>query len=378
MAEILVEVRRGELTELVFRGDVAVVDATGRLLCAAGDPAVKQTYWRSSAKPFQAMVAVYTGAAARFGLGSADLALLCGSHSGEPVHTEGVLSILRRLGLGPESLQCGAHPPTDGATALELERRAEAPGSLHSNCSGKHAGMLAICVHLGADPNTYRDADHPVQRLIRENIASCADLPLMDVGYAVDGCGVPTFALTVDRMALAFARLVQPAILAATVGQENGVPGLHPPDGDARAAAAAQVGAAMTGHPYLVAGRRRLDTDLMQVTHGRLLAKMGADGVYCIGVPPAAAAASPVLGPQLPPGGFGVGVAIKMEAGVARYREVVAVETLRQLGLLTEQGMDALAGYHAPPVLSVAGQRVGEVQTVFRLCQGFGAENASV
>lgn len=365
MSDLLVEGWRGHLAETLHRGDIAVTDSTGRILLRAGDPAAKVTYWRSSAKPFQAMVAVYTGAMDRFERVSADLAMLCASHNGEDVHTERVMAMLGRLGLGPEHLQCGAHPPSDPQTAHNLQQQGLPPSSLHSNCSGKHTGMLAVSLQVGADPAGYLAPDHPVQRLIHENVGTCAGVPPDQIAVAVDGCGVPTFALPVDRMALAFARLADPDSLVGLAGFETGLPTYDPPTGDRRRAAAAEVWQAMISHPYLVAGRRRLDTDLMQVTRGRLVAKMGADGVYCVGIPAAAAAASPVLAAAHPAGG--VGLALKMEDGVGKFREAAVVAALTQLALLSPVEREALAPYHTPVLRNVAGRAVGEIRPVFRL-----------
>lgn len=347
MSEVLVEITRGPLVETLHRGDIAVVDTHGNLLYLAGDPRGKVAYWRSSAKPFQAMPIVYTGAADRWGFTPADLALFCASHNGEPAHTERALHVLQRIGLNPEYLRCGAHLPFDAESALALQRAGQAPSSLHSNCSGKHAGMLALAVHLGAAPEGYLDAAHPVQQEILANVARMSGLAPAAITLGVDGCGVPCFGLSVYHMALAFARLADPS-------------GLEQP----YRAAAARVGDAMTAHPYLVAGKQRICTDLMALGGGRIVAKSGASGVYCLGLRPEFAAQIPALAG----GRSGVGLAVKMEeGGHLGAREIAMLAALQQLGALDQGQLAALQSYARPVVKNVAGREVGAGRPAYAL-----------
>lgn len=365
MSVVLVEATRGPLAETLHRGDVAVVDAAGRLLYRAGHPREKVTFWRSSAKPFQAMPLVYTGAAERWGLDAADLALCCASHSGEPAHTDRALAILARIGLGEEWLRCGAHPPHDPETAEALRREGRGPTPRHSNCSGKHAGMLALARHMGWPCEGYLEPDHPVQRVILENVCAVTGLAAGDIPLGVDGCGVPTFGLSVYHMALAFARLVDPDAIPEAPGQGVELPaGVAPPAPAERRRAAAAVCRAMMDHPYLVAGRNRADTDLMQAVPGRVVCKGGASGVWCLAIPPAVARQVPALaGAQ-----GGVGVALKIEDGGALgSREVAGLAALAQLGVLGPADLERLAAWARPPVKNVAGRVVGEVRSAFRL-----------
>ncbi len=351
MSEILVEMTRGPLAESVHRGDVAVVDSEGRLLYLAGDPGRKRTYWRSSAKPFQAMPVVYTGAADRWGFGPEEIALICASHNGESVHTERVAAMLQRMGLGQEALRCGAHAPYDPETARELRRLGVRPSSLHSNCSGKHTGMLALSLHLGADPGDYLAPEHPVQQEILANVARMTGLDPGQIVLAVDGCGVPCFGLSIYQMALAFARLAAPKTVAEPYGE-----------------AARRVRDAMMAHPYLVAGRQRLCTDLMGLTGDLLVAKSGASGVHCLGLRPEAVSALPALAGISP--GAGVGVAVKLEdGGGLGSREVAVLEVLRQLGVLSSHQLDSLHSYARPVIRNVAGLAVGEGRPAFVLQQ---------
>lgn len=345
--EPLVEITRGPLVETIHRGALAVVDAAGNLLYRAGDPRGKVAYWRSAAKPFQAMPVVYSGAADRWGFAPADLALFAASHNGEPAHTGRVQAVLERIGLGPGHLRCGAHLPYDPETAQAVQRAGQPPSSLHSNCSGKHAGMLALALHLGADPAGYLEPEHPVQREILANVARCAGLAPEAIALGVDGCGVPCFGLSVYHMALAYARLADPDALA------------EPYRG-----AALRVRDAMTAHPYMVAGKKRLCTDLMALGGGRLVAKSGASGIYCVGLLPGAVRALPALAGAR----GGVGLALKMEDGGALgSREIAVLEALRQLGVLDQGALGALVEYARPVVRNVAGRAVGEGRPAFTL-----------
>jgi L-asparaginase II len=329
VVDVLAEVWRGQTVESVHYGHAAVVDREGTLRAFVGEPDTV-TYYRSSAKPFQTMALILSGAADRFGLSSEELALCTSSHSGEPVHTQGVARLLERIGCRPEDLRCGAAPPLDRETA---ERLAAPPGVLHANCSGKHTGMLAQALCLGADLASYLEPGHPVQQRVLAVVAAMADLPAASIGVGVDGCGVPCFALPLRRMAYAYARL----------GDTEGLP-------PALADAARRVTEAMAAHPYLIAGRGRFDTDLMRVTQGRVLVKGGSEGLACLTVPE-----------------LGLGLAVKVADGNARALGPSVVAILRQLKLLTAAEEAELAEHARPAVRNLAGLAVGEIRPALAL-----------
>ncbi|CAN5127791.1 asparaginase [soil metagenome] len=336
MSEPLVEVVRAGVVDAIHRGDLALVDSGGRLLASVGDPVGKITYWRSAAKPFQALPLLFTGAADRWGLGQEELALIAGSHNGERIHVDLAAAVLSKIGCEVADLVCGVHPPLSPQAASDLQRGNEEPTVLHNNCSGKHIGMLALAQHLGVDRLGYQSAGHPVQEAILGAICQFSDVCSDAVSIGIDGCGVPCFGTSLYSLALAFARLMDPRELSKTC-----------------AGAGLDIRTAMAAHPYLVAGDGRLDTDLMQAAAGGLIAKGGAAGVQCVGLP----------------GGFGL--AIKIEDGATgpppSPGAVVAVAALHQLGMLDQAQVSAL-GRHARPVLrSVSGQVVGEVRPVFDL-----------
>lgn len=344
---VVVELTRGPLVESVFRGDGAVVDSTGRLLFQVGD-GQKVTFWRSSAKPIQAIPVITSGAADRFGHTTEHLALFCSSHNAEPVHTQTVLGALDRIGLSADALQCGAHAPYDRITAEAMRAAGEEPGMVHSNCSGKHTGMLAIAKHLGLPYDDYLNPDSAIQQLILVNVAAVCGLPAEQIAIGVDGCGVPVFGMPLSHMSYAFARLADPTAMPA--GMET---------------AARRMREAMHAHPYLVAGRGRICTDLNGLPGRQIVAKSGAEGVYSVGILPEAVAASPVLREAGAVGG--VGITVKVEDGSADARHLMVVEILRQLGVLSEGDLNALTRYRPAPITNWGGQVIGERRTAFAL-----------
>ena len=269
-----VESTRGDIVESVHLVSLAVVDAAGGLVMAAGNPDLV-TFWRSAAKPFQAMPLVADGAADRYGFDSRDLALACASHSSEPVHLEVAEGMLRKLGLPESTLACGSHPPISPAVAEQVIRRGVTMTPVWSNCSGKHAGMLATAAHHGWPLKGYHELAHPLQQRITAEIGRWTDCPHERMTFAVDGCAAACFGLPLRAMALAYARF-----------------------GVSEEPAAVRLRQAMAAHPELVAGQGRLCTDLGLATRGGVIAKVGADGVYCAALP-----------------GAGLGLALKVEDG---------------------------------------------------------------
>ena len=311
----LAAVRRGELIESVHRGRLAVFDPRGNELESLGDPEA-YVYLRSSAKPFQALPLVLSGAADAFDLTDEELAVACASHNAEEPHLAAVRSILAKAGLSEGDLQSGAHPPMYGPAAAELVRNGDEPRPIHSNCSGKHAGMLAVCVHEGYETLDYRDPGHPLQRRILGLIAEVCGVEEDEVLIAGDNCGVPTFALPLRSFATGLARIA--------TGDE--LP-------DQIAGAALRLRDAMRSYPFMVAGSGRLDTELMEHTH--LLVKGGAEAVLAVGNPE------------------GWGMALKISDGSHRAVRPVALAALSHMGMKVGDGESIVRGLH--------GETVGEI-----------------
>ncbi|WP_166175096.1 asparaginase [Rubrobacter tropicus] len=313
-------IRRGAIVESVHRGRFVFCDPSGNVLDAAGDPDA-YVYARSSAKPFQALPLLLSGAADTFGLSDAELAVACASHNAEEPHLEAVRSLLQKAGLSEDDLQSGAHPPMYAPEAAKLTRAGDEPRPIHGNCSGKHAGMLAVCAHEGLATGGYRSPDHPLQLRILELVAEVCGLRNDEVLVAGDDCGVPAFALPLKNLATGFARI--------TTGD-----GLS----DEVAAAAARVWRAMRAHPFMVAGTGRLDTELMGSTD--LVCKSGAEGVFAAG------------------SSDGWGLAIKISDGGGRAVRPAAVAALGGRGVgVTGDERRATRGLH--------GEVVGEIGPLF-------------
>jgi L-asparaginase II len=322
----LVDVYRGEFVESVHAVAACAVDVEGRTLIERGDVEVP-VYLRSTAKPFIAAAIVATGAAERFGFDARELAVMAASHNGEPFHVEAVRGILRKIGLDERALQCGAHAPSYEPAAAALAATGASPSAVHNNCSGKHAGILAGAVHLGADPATYRDPENPVQRHIA---AFCGRAFADDPARwptGIDGCGAPIFASSLRRTAGAFARL---ATLEGLDGD------------DARALGA--VRAAMLAEPAYVGGTARFDTALMRITYGGIACKGGAEGLHGDALVRARA-----------------GFALKVVDGNSRATPPATLAFLRALRALEPGEVDGLAGFAEPEVRNVAGRVVGKI-----------------
>lgn len=327
MTELVVEVTRGDLVESAHRVACCALDPKGRVLDAAGDIDAP-VYLRSAAKPFIAAAVIEAGAGTAFGLDGREVAVMSASHSGEPMHVEAVLSILNKIGMSVADLQCGVHWPYDDSAADALRRAGAEPTALHNNCSGKHAGILALCKIVGADTATYLSAANPAQRRILEFCARVSEDDAATWPLGVDGCGIPVYATGLRNAARSFARL-------ATLDDVS--------DADARALRV--VRNAMVAHPEYVAGTRQLDTDLMAATAGSILSKGGAEGVHGVGAIDCA-----------------FGYVSKVLDGASRARGPSSIEMLCRLGALDDAQVEALERFAHPKVYNRAGHVVGEIR----------------
>ncbi|HXV86487.1 MAG TPA: asparaginase [Gemmatimonadales bacterium] len=326
MSELTVESLRGNVPESRHRVSVAVVNAAGHLERYSGDPRF-MTFMRSAAKPFQALPVIESGAAESFGFSDAEVALACASHSSEPQQVQAVSALLARIGCVEADLACGAHRPLSADLALPAPARDASSGPavprtpLASNCSGKHTAMLALARHCGWPTSGYERADHPVQGRCRESVLRWTGVREDHLAEGVDGCGVVAFAVPLQAMAFAYARL-----------------------GVSAEPAARRVVAAMTGHPHLVAGARRPCSALMSAYQGRVLAKVGAEGVYGAALPDR-----------------GLGIAVKVESGHT-WAAVVALIAVLDALELEPRPSAALLTYAAPGVFNTRGLQVGSLR----------------
>jgi L-asparaginase II len=309
-----VELRRGDQTETVHRVHVAVVDAGGVVVARAGDPGIT-TFWRSAAKPFQALPLVVDGAADRFDLTEIELALTCASHSSEPGQVELVRAFLDKIGCREDDLRCGPHTPLAEHVARDYQARGVRLTPVYSNCSGKHTGMLALARHHGWPTADYHRLAHPVQQRCLEEVSRWTTLSPDQIGTAVDGCGVVCYALPLRNMAWAYASL---------------------------GTGASRIVSAMLRHPELIAGERRPCTEMMTAFPGRVITKVGAEGVYCA-----------LLVQE------GLGVALKVEDGHGPAAALAMARTLEELSLRPQP--ESLG---ARPIHNTRGEQVGELRVL--------------
>ena len=324
--ERFVDVTRGGYVESVHRVALCAVRADGTIIDEAGDIA-SPVFLRSAAKPFIAATAVQAGVVERFGLEPCEVAVMAASHFGEPYHVAAVESILRKIGLDASSLQCGVHAPYDERSAQALRDAGIAPSALHNNCSGKHAGILALCLAIGADTTTYLEADNPAQQRILAFCARMSDDDPATWPIGIDGCGIPVYATSLRSGALSFARL------ASLTGVSS-----------ADAQALRVVRDAMIAFPQYVAGTDQFDTLLMEAGRGVILSKGGAEGVHAV-----AALAS------------GIGFVSKVIDGAGRARGPSSIAALRRLDIIDAAQERELARFARPAVYNRAGNVVGEI-----------------
>ena len=296
--EILATLTRGDLEECHHFGAYCVVE-DGRVVASRGDVETPY-YMRSSAKPFQALAVVESGAVEEYGLTEKELAICVGSHNGSPDHAKTAQSILDKCEESAELLRCGGHRPLSTKVWEAYVRAGYVYGRLEDNCSGKHAGMIAASKLWGDAPANYAEESGRVQSHVRDAVLKYAGLEAADLTTAMDGCAVPSFAMGVRPMATAIAAFVQR--------------GERP--------AADRIADAMRAHPEMVAGDGRFDTRLMRAADGKLISKMGAEGVQVIGVPER-----------------GLGIAIKVLDGGARAVRAVATELLAKYDVVDARGL---------------------------------------
>lgn len=329
---IVVDVFRGHVVENRHRGHVAVVDADGRLLFSYGDPYMV-TYGRSALKPFQVLPLLETGAADRFNFDDADISICMASHSGEEQHISRVRSILNRVGLSEGHLKCGIADPLDKQSHEQLLTSGVGVCPACNECSGVHSGMLTTAVHLGEDLSDYHSIRHPVQQRVMQAVADVTQLDEKNIAIAVDGCGIPTYALPLHHIALAYTRLARPHL-----AQERYRDALE------RAANA------IVARPEMVTGTNTYTTRLVNLFGGRIIAKEGAQGVY----------------------GFadkdsGLGVALKIEDGSPTQIPAVVNRILHELEIGVGGELEMLKKDTNPVLKNVPGQIVGQMITKFHL-----------
>ncbi|HLL50850.1 MAG TPA: asparaginase [Thermomicrobiales bacterium] len=336
MAGVIAEATRGGIVESVHHGVVVAVDVDGDVVASAGDPETV-VFFRSSAKPFQAIPVIESGAADAFGFTPAELALCCASHEGSPEHQQQVATMLAKIGMSATDLQCGCVFPGHEEEAAQVILGGIEGSPLHCDCSGKHAGMLATIVQEGLSHHDYLDPMHPLQLRILGIMAEVMRVPEETIVLGTDGCSLPTFGAPVRAFATAYAALAAPERTLPGAGREHSV-------------ALDRLRAAMTAFPENVAGPGQFVTDLMALSGGRVAAKSGAEGLICLAVPEQ-----------------NLGIAIRVLDGTFRTHAPVTVAVLEQLGILDADTRDAILERHSPELRNHNGRLVGEIRPAFHL-----------
>ena len=331
--EPLVELTRGGIVESIHLGALAAVDSDGNLLASYGNSDMV-SFPRSSMKPFQALPLVENGGMEAFGLTEEELAIICASHAGTDEHVRVLKSIHQKVGLQLSDLQCGVHWPIDKETSFQMRLRGEEPDSYRHNCSGKHSGMLTQAKLLDQTLEDYLAPVHLVQQNIRRAVSSMCGIHRDDMIFGVDGCSAPVYAMPLSSFAWAIARLVDPVDL------EEG-----------RQIACQRITTAMMAFPEMVAGPGQLDSVLMRVMNGKVIAKGGAEGYQLIGILPGAIAEN----------SKGIGIAFKIADGdpLRRATQRIVVEMLKALGFEAEMSSEAYASFNQPTLRNFRGIEIG-------------------
>ncbi len=331
--EPLAVATRNDYIESIHYGYITIVDASGKILYSLGNPKTK-IYFRSSAKPIQAIPLLQSGAAEAFGFSLQEIALVCASHSGQNYHQQATTDILRRLNLEPKHLHCGIMIPYNEEEHQRIVRDHTVPTVLHCSCSGKHAGILALSKYRGYAIDHYEDFSHPVQGEILEAIAYFADESADSIPRGKDGCGIPIYLLPMDKIALTYANLIQ--------WSKDSQHRYH--------RACKTVVNAMTQFPEMVSGDHEFCTELMQNTGNKIIGKVGSEAVYCLGIQNGS-----------------LGVCIKIVDGNERAIYPVVIEVLKSLGILNDKELAMLKEWHRPLLKNNLDEVIGEIVPVFDL-----------
>ena len=331
MSEIVLHYTRAGHVENIHRGDVAAVNCAGDVVSAVGNAHLPM-FWRSAAKPFQALPFVKNGGIEKYNITEEELAVLVSSHSGEENHVALVRGILAKLGLDESVLDCGILRPLNGKAYKKLLLSGEPITAVHNQCSGKHSQIIALAMMLGVPYEGYTKPEHEAQKLIFKHVAMASKVSEDKLEIGIDGCGVPVFYLPLYNMALAYARLSTP----------------NKGDWGDYEVAATRIRDAMSKYPQVVSGNGRIDLAVPEVTKGRIIAKIGSDAVYCLAVKDG-----------------DLGIAFKIEDGSFAAVTPMVIAVLKHLDLLTKDEAAELDKKFPPVLKNHRGDVIGTIEAVF-------------
>ncbi len=331
----LVVLTRSHQVESIHSGAICVSDYQNGLQFHLGD-VKRKVYLRSSAKPFQAIALAASGALEKLGITDEELAIMCSSHSGEDFHRKAVNSILKKIDLNEDDLDCGICNPYNPETLARLTCKQEKPSQLFNCCSGKHAGMLALCKFHNYPIENYVKQGHPVQQLIHKTIASLLNTPPEEILIGQDGCGVPNFMISLQQASYLYALLAS----GEKGHQQYGL-------------ALSKIRSAMLNNPRMINGDGEFCTELINHSNRRVIGKVGGEGVYCLAIPER-----------------DLGASVKIADGNERAVYPVALHILRQLGITDKEMENQLVLWAFPPIKNHRGNILGYTLPIFNILQG--------
>jgi L-asparaginase II len=324
---ILVQAVRGQMVESFYRGSYAVINAEDQIIASAGD-IDRLIYARSALKPIQALALIESGAARNYHLTAEEIALACASHNGEDRHVQLIKQWCDKVEIPLSALECGLHSPMSREAATNLARQGLKPTLAHNACSGKHASFLTLAKYLNYSLENYVHKDHPTQQYINKIIAEVCQINLDETPFGIDGCHVPVLGIPLKALASAMAKLARPRKLRASLKK-----------------AAENIVAAMQTHPFLLAGTGRFCTDINEITNGKVIVKMGAEGVFTGLVP-----------------SEGWGIALKIDDGHAKAAEIAMITLLEHLKVISITGK--LTAYAQPLIKNWSKEKVGYFESI--------------
>lgn len=328
MQPLAIQTRSGR-TECIHYGYLCITDSNGKILYHIGKPDTR-IYLRSSAKPFIAVAFTESGAMDRYGITEEELAVVCSSHSGQDFQRETVQSILHKLGLTESALLCGSAYPYNKEIVRQLVRENKDPTPLYNCCSGKHAGMLALCRYYGYPIEHYNEADHPVQKLIFKTMTELIGCASDDITLGMDGCTVPCYMITMHQHSFLYALLAAGRQAASKFSRSLGL-----------------IQSAMRNNPRMVIGDGEFCTELMLACSSKVIGKIGDQGVYCVSIPVK-----------------NLGICLKIVDGTEEAIYPVIISLLRQLGVLGNQEVEQLSAFSQPKIKDHLGRITGCIAPV--------------
>ena len=331
MSEVVLHFTRAGHVENIHRGDAVAVNSAGKIISSVGNSHLPM-FWRSAAKPFQALPFVKNGGLDKYSISEEELAILVSSHSGEPNHVNLINGLLKKLGLSESDLECGVMRPLNGKAFKALIKSGEPITQVHNQCSGKHSQIMALSIMLGVQVKGYSQPEHEAEKLIFKHVAMASKVPEDKLEIGIDGCGVPVFYLPIYNMSLAYARLSTPS--KGNWGEYE--------------AAATKIRDAMRHYPQVMSGTGRIDCDVSEITNGRIVGKMGSDAVYCLAITDE-----------------NMGITFKIEDGNYAAVTPMVIAILKHLNLLTKDEASKLDEKFPPILKNHRGDIIGTIEAMF-------------